>query len=247
LQLYFFCLVFLNLLLLLSDDEEPPASVTTASPLSQAEPVEPDLVPRVTRAAVKKISHTQARNTKRSKKAKETNVSLEAHASAASSNSVSVVSPLIAFLSTTPCLTHSFLQTLVKKFLDLSTEYAGYLQSSDGEIPMLNHCFSSPFFAAYLIPFYLVFTDALTTANARVASLEAELRASQKAFDAVTAAKVVADKSYKAALKKAEKALTDVRKEHAQREQAVANRLHAISCAAGSKYLCFCSFDFCCA
>jgi hypothetical protein len=166
---------FPNLLLLFSDDEEPSASVTAASPLVQAEPVEPDLIPRVTRAAVKKISQTQARNAKRSKKAKETNVSLEAHASAASSNSVSAVSPLIAFLSYTPCLKHSLLQTLVKKFHDLSTECAGYLQTSDGEILMLNHCFSSVFFAAYLIPFYLIFTDALTIANAHVASLEAEL------------------------------------------------------------------------
>jgi hypothetical protein len=234
------------LILLFSDDEEPPASAMAAPPPVPAEPADLDLTPRITRAAVKIISQTQARNVKRSKKAKETDVSLEAHASLASSNSVSVVSLLIAFLSYTPCLKHSFLQALVKKFLDLSTECAGYLQTSDGEILMLNHCFPSVFLslAVYLIPFYLFFVDALTTANARIAALEAELRASQKAYDAATTAKAAADKSHKAALKKAEKALTDVRKEHAQREQAVADRLHAISCAAGSKYFCLCAFDF---
>jgi hypothetical protein len=54
-------------------------------------------------------------------------------------------------------------------------------------------------------------------ANARISSLEAELDASQKAFDAVTAAKVNAEKSTKLALakaKKEEKALSDANKEH---------------------------------
>jgi hypothetical protein len=54
--------------------------------------------------------------------------------------------------------------------------------------------------------------DALTTANARIASLEAELEASRKAWDVATAAKVTAEKSTKLAAakaKKAEKALAD--------------------------------------
>jgi hypothetical protein len=54
-------------------------------------------------------------------------------------------------------------------------------------------------------------------ANARIASLEAKLNASRKAFDATTAAKATADKSQKLALakaKKAEKALADADKEH---------------------------------
>jgi hypothetical protein len=49
-------------------------------------------------------------------------------------------------------------------------------------------------------------------ANARIASLEAELKASQKAWDVATAAKATAQKSAKAAAtkaKKAEKALAD--------------------------------------
>jgi chromosome segregation ATPase len=83
------------------------------------------------------------------------------------------------------------------------------------------------------------FVAALATANARIASLEAELKASQKAYDAATAAKAVAEKSQKSALakaKKAEKALADANKGYSQREQAVAERLHTMSSAAESKF-----------
>jgi hypothetical protein len=69
--------------------------------------------------------------------------------------------------------------------------------------------------------------------------LEAELKASQKAYDIATAAKAIAKKSQKSALakaKKAERALADANKEHAQREQAVAERLHTMSTAAESKF-----------
>jgi hypothetical protein len=53
---------------------------------------------------------------------------------------------------------------------------------------------------------------------------------------------VNAEKSQKAALgkaKKAEKALADANKEHAQREQAVAERLHTMSAATESKHFSF--------
>jgi hypothetical protein len=86
------------------------------------------------------------------------------------------------------------------------------------------------------------FVAALATANARIASLEAELDASQKAYDVAAAAKANAEKSQKAMLgkaKKAEKALAEANKEHAQREQVVAERLHTMSTAAESK--CFAS------
>jgi hypothetical protein len=61
-------------------------------------------------------------------------------------------------------------------------------------------------------PFLSLFrtVDALTVANARIASLEAKLDASRKAWDAATAAKVTAEKTAKSAetkAKKAEKAL----------------------------------------
>jgi hypothetical protein len=83
------------------------------------------------------------------------------------------------------------------------------------------------------------FVAALATANARIASLEAELNASRKAYDVAAAAKANAEKSQKAALgkaKKAEKALAEANKEHALREQAVAERLHTMSTAAESKF-----------
>jgi hypothetical protein len=72
------------------DDEELPKDDTAAPSISAAiadDPAEPDIAPRVTRAYAKKIP--QARSLKRSKKAKETDVSLEAHASTVSSDDVS--------------------------------------------------------------------------------------------------------------------------------------------------------------
>jgi hypothetical protein len=81
--------------------------------------------------------------------------------------------------------------------------------------------------------------DALTTANARIASLEAELEASRKAWEVDTAAKVTAEKSAKSAAakaKKAEKALANADQGHVQREQAITQRLNQISALAGGKY-----------
>jgi hypothetical protein len=82
------------------------------------------------------------------------------------------------------------------------------------------------------------FVAALAAANARIASLEAELDASRKAYDVAAAAKANAEKSQKAALgkaKKAKKDLAEANKEHAQREQAVAERLHTMSATSESK------------
>jgi hypothetical protein len=82
--------------------------------------------------------------------------------------------------------------------------------------------------------------DALVTANAHIASLEAELEASQKAWDVATAAKAAAEKSAKAAAtkaKKAEKALADADQGRIQREQAITKRLNQVSALAGGKYL----------
>jgi hypothetical protein len=72
----------------------------------------------------------------------------------------------------------------------------------------------------------------------------------QKAYDVAATAKASAEKSQKTALskaKKAKKALADANKEHAQREQAIAERLHTMSTAAESKHFALSSiFDFCC-
>jgi hypothetical protein len=91
----------------------------------------------------------------------------------------------------------------------------------------------------------------LAAANARIASLEAELKASQKAYDVATAAKAIAEKSQKSALtkaKKAEKALSNAYKENAQWEHAVAERLHTMSTTAESEFFDLSSvFVSCCA
>jgi hypothetical protein len=79
----------------------------------------------------------------------------------------------------------------------------------------------------------------LAAANARISSLEAELEASRKAWDAATTAKTTIEKSSKSALvraKKAEKALSDANKEHIQREQAVTERLNKMSALARGEY-----------
>jgi septal ring factor EnvC (AmiA/AmiB activator) len=84
--------------------------------------------------------------------------------------------------------------------------------------------------------------DALSAANARISSLEAELEASRKAWDVATAAKTAAEKSTKSAVdkaKKAEKALADADRDCVQREQAITKRLNQISALAGGKYRAF--------
>jgi hypothetical protein len=53
------------------------------------EPDEPVVAVRTTRSTVKKVPQSQARNPKRTKKTKEAEVSLEAHASTVSSDDVS--------------------------------------------------------------------------------------------------------------------------------------------------------------
>jgi hypothetical protein len=72
------------------DDEEPPKDAIAApstSPVTADELAEQEVPPRVTRASVKKI--LVAQNPKCSKKAKETDISLEAHAPMVSPDDVS--------------------------------------------------------------------------------------------------------------------------------------------------------------
>jgi Flp pilus assembly protein TadB len=82
--------------------------------------------------------------------------------------------------------------------------------------------------------------DALATANARIASLEAKLKDSQKAWDVANAAKAAAEKSAKTTAtkaKKAEKALADANQGRIQREEAITKRLNQVLALAGGKYL----------
>jgi hypothetical protein len=106
------------------------------------------------------------------------------------------------------------------------------------------------FIFCFLFDFlYSSVAAALATANAQIASLEAELSASQKPYDIAAAAKASAEKSQKSALgkaKKAKKALVNASKEQILREEAVTERLRMMSAAAEGK--CFTLsfyFDFC--
>jgi hypothetical protein len=143
---------------------------------------------------------------------------------------------------------------LLKKFAALGAECAEYLKAartSEGELLFL-HCLSCTHFLACCLTFFFppcCLADALVIANARISSLEAKLSVARKAFDVATAAKVSAEKSNKSALtkaKKVEKALADTKKEHLQREQAVAERLNTMSAAAAAGiYYIFLLFCYC--
>jgi hypothetical protein len=141
----------------------------------------------------------------------------------------------------------------MKKFVSLGTECVEFLkvaQASRGKPPFFYvvsfACLMYLFMIPYS-PFLSLFrtADALTAANARIASLEAELNASRKAWDTATAAKVVAEKATKSAAakaKKAEKALADADQQRVQREQAITKRLNLISTLASGKYRVVCLF-----
>jgi hypothetical protein len=111
---------------------------------------------------------------------------------------------------------------LLKRFIALGTECAEYLKvakASEGTLLTSSHYFSSVLILCCLSDFLSSSSvAALAIANARIASLEAELGASQKAYDVAAAAKASTEKSQKSVLgkaKKAEKALADANKEHA--------------------------------
>jgi hypothetical protein len=79
----------------------------------------------------------------------------------------------------------------------------------------------------------------LTAANARIASLEAKLDASKKAWDIATATKVTAEKTAKSAkteAKKAEKALVTADQKPTQRDRTVAEHLEKILALFGDKH-----------
>jgi hypothetical protein len=87
---------------------------------------------------------------------------------------------------------------LLKKIVVLGTECAEYLKAaraSKGELLFLHWLILHALLCLLLdFPFpSCCLADALATANARISSLEAELSASRKAFDAATAAKVSAE------------------------------------------------------
>jgi hypothetical protein len=129
----------------------------------------------------------------------------------------------------------------MRKFVALGNECVEYLKvakASEGKFLFLYLLVLHAFLCLFAWLFFLLWwtADVLAAANAYISSLEAELAASKKAFDAATAAKVNVEKSTKSALaktKRAKKALTDANKEHLQREQAVTEWLNTMSTAAG--------------
>jgi biopolymer transport protein ExbB/TolQ len=136
----------------------------------------------------------------------------------------------------------------MKKFISLGTECVEFLKAtrvSQGNFfAML--CLMSVSFCSSPILFLTFFSlfciaDALSMANARIASLEAKLEASKKAWDIATAAKAAAEKSAKTAVakaKKAEKALADANQGRIQREEAITKCLNQVSALAGG---CLCA------
>jgi uncharacterized protein YlxW (UPF0749 family) len=135
----------------------------------------------------------------------------------------------------------------MKKFITLGTECVEHLKAtrvSQGNLLFCALLISSAFsyfFIRVSFPLY-VLQNALSMANTRISSLEAELKASRKAFDAAATAKTTAEKSTKSAVaraKKAEKTLADANKERIQQEQAITERLNIMSALAGGKYHAF--------
>jgi multidrug resistance efflux pump len=107
----------------------------------------------------------------------------------------------------------SFLQTLMKTFVSLGTECVEFLKAARAsQRKLLCYVVSSTCLICLSLILYSTFfslfraADALSTANARIASLEAELEASRKAWDVATAVKAAAEKSAKAAAAKVKKA-----------------------------------------
>jgi hypothetical protein len=100
----------------------------------------------------------------------------------------------------------------MKKFVSLGTECVEFLKTaraSQGNLLSLCRvfCLSRVSLSVSLFRFSLFHAaDALAIANAHIASLEAELEASQKAWDIATAAKAAAEKTAKAAATKAKEA-----------------------------------------
>jgi hypothetical protein len=90
-------------------------------------------------------------NLKRLKKAKEPDVSLEAHESSASPHDVSNFSRLVS-LAYTCALTRSFSQALLKRFVTLGTECAEYLKVAKASEGMF-YIQSWFFLHAYLLLF----------------------------------------------------------------------------------------------
>jgi hypothetical protein len=108
-------------------------------PVQEVEPAAKS--PKAPRAPIKKV--LVAQSTKRSKKSKGANISLEPHESRSSPDDVRGDLPLFAFCSLRDCYAYALFpcQILMKKFVALGTECAEYLKAakaSEGEFLFLS-------------------------------------------------------------------------------------------------------------
>jgi hypothetical protein len=197
----------------------------------------------------KKITVAPIPASKRPKRVATMKTSLEAHRPTTSSDNVCFVFSFDSFFFSTSFSYCFLLQILMQKFLYLGDECVKIQETADASQGMLAtlcefflSCicfFRLPLAIEHLLPLFHFVIAALTLAHARISALEAELKASQQAWESATAAKVSTERAIKAAeakAKKAEKALNDAEQKQLQREQSIAERLDNISVAGGGKY-----------
>jgi hypothetical protein len=156
------CVKSLSFGFLCSDDEDPKRHATIApsaeninadgSPAQEVEPTAKS--PKAPRTSVKKVPVT--RGAKRSKKSKETNISLEPHESRSSPDDVHGDFSLFAFCSLRDPYAYVLfsLQILMKKFITLGTECAEYFKSakaSEGSLFSLTLLIPSAFLCFFIM------------------------------------------------------------------------------------------------
>jgi hypothetical protein len=156
------CVKSLSFGFLCSDDEDPrrdaaiaPSTENMNADESLVQEVEPAAKsPKAPRAPIKKVP--VSRGTKRSKKSKETDISLEPHESRNSPDDVHGGFSLFAFCSLRDPYAYVLFpwQILMKKFITLGTECAKYLKAakaSEGSIFPFTLLISSTFLCFFII------------------------------------------------------------------------------------------------
>jgi hypothetical protein len=154
---------------LCSDDEDPkrdaaiaPFAKDTNADGSPAQEVEPAAKsPKAPRTSIKKVP--VARGAKRSKKSKETDISLEPHESSSSPDDVRGGFSLFAFCSLRDPYAYVLfsLQILMKTFITLATECSEYMKSakaSEGSLFSLTLLIPSAFLCFFIILIFPCFS-----------------------------------------------------------------------------------------
>jgi hypothetical protein len=162
------CVKSLSFGFLCSDDEDPKRDAATAPSVENitaheppAQEVEPAAKsPKAPRAPIKKVP--VARSTKRSKKSKGTDISLELHESRSSPNDVRGDLSPFAFCSLRDRCAYVVFpwQILMKKFVTLGTECAEYLKvakASEGSLLSFPLLVLSTFLCFFIILIFPIF------------------------------------------------------------------------------------------